>query len=60
LIGLAGISLDILYFVAVILLSLSSLFNSGFGAFFSSLASGVFGYIIIKIVVAWLGSADKQ
>lgn len=51
---MADISLDVLYFIAIALLSLSALFNSGLGAFFSSLATGIFGYIGLKIISAWL------
>jgi hypothetical protein len=57
---MAGISLDVLYFVAIGLLSLSALFNSGLGAFFSSLATGVFGYIMLKIIAAWLKIEDSK
>ena len=51
-----GISVDTLYFIAIILLAISSLFNSGFGACFSTLASGIFGYIGLKLVMKFLES----
>jgi len=51
-----GISIDTLYFIAIILLAISSLFNSGFGACFSTLASGIFGYIGLKLITKFLGN----
>jgi hypothetical protein len=50
------ISIDTLYFIALFLISLASLFNGGFGSFFSILGSGIFAYIVIKIIFKYLES----
>jgi len=50
-----GISLDVLYFIGVLLLAISSLLNGGFGAFFYTLATGVFAYIGIKLAYRLFG-----
>lgn len=49
-----GINMDTLYFIAIILLAVASLLNSGLSACLSTLASGIFGYIIIKLISKYL------
>ena len=53
------LSLDAIYFIAVFLISLGSLFSSGFGSFFSTLGSGVIMYVIIKIGAKYWDSMSK-
>ena len=53
------LSLDVIYFIAVFLISLGSLFNSGFGSFFSTLGSGVVMYVIVKIAYKYWNDISK-
>jgi hypothetical protein len=50
-----GMSIDTLYFIGLIFISIASGFNGGLDSLFYTFGTGVFGYIALKIIAKYLG-----